>query len=92
MGGRWTDDCRTKRRHFFSRLLSPVFLFSLLLIGFYTHFNADQLQYNLKLLRKAAARVRAANEAEKPAPANPPPAALAGPAQRKSPRLAAASA
>jgi len=73
-------------------LLSPVFLFSLLLIGFYTHFNADQLQYNLKLLRKAAARVRAANEAEKPAPAKPPPAALAGPAQRKSPRLAAASA
>ena len=73
-------------------LLSPVFLFSLLLIGFYTHFNADQLQYNLKLLRKAAARVRAANEAEKPAPAKHAPAKLASPAQRKSPRLAAASA
>jgi len=36
----------------------------LLLIAFYTYFNADQIVYNRKLLRKAGERVQLANEAE----------------------------
>ena len=46
------------------RLLSPCFLTVLLLVAFYTYFNADTVQYNRKLLRKAGERVQLANEAE----------------------------
>ena len=38
----------------------------LLLIAFYTYFNADQIVYNRKLLRKAGERLRLATEKERP--------------------------
>ena len=48
------------------RLLSPCFAAMLLLIAFYTYFNADQIVYNRKLLRKAGERLRLATEKERP--------------------------
>jgi len=48
-------------------LVSPIFLSVLVLIAFYTHFNLDLVQYNTKLLRKAAARLRAADAAKRAA-------------------------
>ena len=47
--------------------MSPIFLSVLVLIAFYTHFNLDLVQYNTKLLRKAAARLRAADAAKRAA-------------------------
>uniref|UniRef100_A0A7S3T6L8 Uncharacterized protein n=1 Tax=Emiliania huxleyi TaxID=2903 RepID=A0A7S3T6L8_EMIHU len=48
------------------RLLSPCFAAMLLLIAFYTYFNADQIVYNRKLLRKAGERLRLATKKERP--------------------------
>ena len=61
------NSCELSRYRRVDPLVSPIFLSVLVLIAFYTHFNLDLVQYNTKLLRKAAARLRAADAAKRAA-------------------------